>query len=199
MLAGMLAALPCAAQSCRWSHVDHVVNRDDSGVWNSKVYRGTLVALTFANFGGAAWEGSQTRLGRTMWQAADAQLIAGVTAEVGKRVFSRVRPEDGNDPCLWFQGGSNKSFPSLESSVTAALVTPYVIEYGAESPAAYALLLLPLYVGAGRIKNQAHWQTDVIAGWAVGGLSGWLSHSLETPILIRLLPGGFEVGFKATF
>ena len=36
--------------------------------------------------------------------------------------------------------------------------------------ATYALLaLLPLYVGAGRIKNQAHWQTDVLAGWAIGG------------------------------
>ena len=49
--------------------------------------------------------------------------------------------------------------------MAAALVTPYVLEYGRDYPATYALLLLPLYVGAGRIKNQAHWQTDVVAGW----------------------------------
>jgi hypothetical protein len=38
-----------------------------------------------------------------------------------------------------------------------------VFEYGSDSPASYALLLVPLYVGVGRVKNQAHWQTDVIA------------------------------------
>lgn len=194
-----LAAGPCAAQSCGWSRIDHVVNYDASGLWNPTVYRGALVGLTVAGMGGALWEGSQTRFGRTMWQGVDAQLIAGVTAQVGKVVFTRARPDDGANPCLWFQGGSNQSFPSLESAVAAALVTPYMIEYGAESPATYALLLLPLYVGAGRIKSQAHWQSDVLAGWAIGGLSGWLSHSLETPIMIRLLPGGFEVGLKAQF
>ena len=84
-------------------------------------------------------------------------------------------------------------------NVQAALVTPYVLEYGSECPATYALLLLPLYVGAGRIKNQAHWQTDVPAGWAVGGLSGWYAHSREVPILIELLPHGFAVGYKRHF
>ena len=78
-------------------------------------------------------------------------------------------------------------------------VTPYVIEYGSDYPATYALLLLPLYVGAGRIKNQAHWQTDVLAGWTVGGLSGWFAHSLDVPIMIRLLPHGFEVGYSKQF
>ena len=75
-----------------------------------------------------------------------------------------MRPSHADNPCLWFQGGSNYSFPSGEASVAAALVTPYVLEYGREYPATYALLLLPLYVGAGRIKNQAHWQTDVAGG-----------------------------------
>jgi undecaprenyl-diphosphatase len=79
------------------------------------------------------------------------------------------------------------------------LVTPYVIEYARDNPAAYALLLLPLYVGAGRIKNQAHWQTDVLAGWAVGGLSGWYAHSRETPFMIEILPHGFAVGLKTQF
>ena len=31
----------------------------------------------------------------------------------------------------------------------------------------------------------------------VGGLSGWFSHSLETPITIQLLPHGVAVGLKA--
>ena len=74
-----------------------------------------------------------------------------------------------------------------------------MLEYAWDNPAVLALLAVPLYVGAGRIKNQAHWQTDVIAGWAVGGLSGWYAHSRDTPILIEILPHGFAVGFKTQF
>ncbi len=112
-------------------------------------------------------------------------------------IYSRAhaRPA-GNNPCLWFQGGHNYSFPSGEAAVAAGLVTPYVLEYGPEYPLTYALLLVPLYVGAGRIKNQAHWQTDVIAGWAVGGLSGWYAHSRDVPIMIEILPHGFAIGLQ---
>ena len=110
-----------------------------------------------------------------------------------------MRPSTENNPCLWFKGDHNYSFPSGEASVAAGLVTPYVIEYAREYPLAYGLLLLPLYVGAGRVKNQAHWQTDVIAGWAVGGLSGWYAHSRDVPILIELLPHGFAVGLSKQF
>ena len=41
--------------------------------------------------------------------------------------------------------------------------------------------------------------TDVLAGWAVGGLSGWYAHSRDVPIMIELLPHGFAVGFKRQF
>ena len=194
-----MASLHCEAQNCGWSRVDHRVSYDASGIWNPNVYRGVVGGLTIAQIGGAFWEGSETRFGRTMWQGIDAELIAAVSAQAGKYIFTRARPDQGNNPCLWFQGGSHDSFPSHEASVTAALVTPYVIEYGSDNPATYALLLLPLYVGVGRVKNQAHWQTDVIAGWAVGGLSGWAAHSLKTPITIQLLPHGVAVGFKKQF
>ena len=194
-----LLTLPCAAQNCGWSRVDHEVAYNASGIWNPTVYRSIVGGLTLAQIGGAVWEGSETRFGKTMWQGIDAELIAGVSAQAGKYIFTRARPTQGDNPCLWFQGGSHYSFPSGEASVAAALVTPYILEYGSESPATYALLLLPLYVGAGRIKNQAHWQSDVLAGWAVGGLSGWLSHSLETPIMIQILPHGVALGLKASF
>ena len=55
--------------------------------------------------------------------------------------------------------------------VTTA-VTPFVLEYGAEHPAVYALELLPLYDGIARVKSQAHWQTDVLASLASGDLKG---------------------------
>jgi len=199
VLFALLLALDCEAQNCGWSRVDHMVSYDASGMWDPTVYRSIVGALSVAGIGGAVWEGTQTPLGKTMWQGLDAEIVAGASAQVGKYVFTRARPNQGNNPCLWFQGGSNYSFPSGEAAVAAALVTPYVLEYGSEHPATYALLLLPLYVGAGRIKNQDHWQTDVLAGWALGGLSGWFTHSLETPIMVRLLPHGVELGLKAQF
>ncbi len=194
-----LAALPEAAQSCGWSHIDHLVSYDASGVWNPSVYRSLVGGLTIAEIGGALWEGSESRFGKTLWQGIDSEIIADVSAEAGKYIFTRVRPATKNNPCLWFQGGHNRSFPSGEAAVAASLVTPYVLEYAQDNPAAYALLLLPLYVGAARVKNQAHWQTDVLGGWAVGGLSGWYAHSRDTPILIEILPHGFAIGFKTTF
>jgi undecaprenyl-diphosphatase len=198
MVASALAA-PALAQNCGWSRIDHEVSYDASGMWNPNVYRGVVGVLTIAEIGGALWEGSESRFGKTMWQGIDSEIISGVGATAGKYIFTRVRPSTENNPCLWFQGGHNYSFPSGEAAVAAGLVTPYVIEYARDYPAAYALLLLPLYVGAGRIKNQAHWQTDVLAGWAVGGLSGWYAHSRETPILIEVLPHGFAIGFKTSF
>lgn len=201
LLSIAVAAVPVAAfaQDCGISRIDHMVGYDASGIWNPNVYRGLVGALTVAQVGGAVWEGAESRFGKTMWQGIDAEIIAGVGATAGKYIFTRKRPSTVDNPCLWFQGGSNYSFPSGEASVAAALVTPYMFEYAQEYPATYALLLLPLYVGAGRIKNQAHWQTDVLAGWAVGGLSGWYAHSRETPFMIELLPHGFLVGFKTQF
>jgi len=199
LLVVALTALPAAGQNCGWSRIDHTVNYDASGIWNPNVYRGLVGALTAAQIGGAVWQGSDTRFGKSMWQGIDAEIVAGVSATAGKYIFTRARPSDGNNPCLWFQGGSNYSFPSGEASVAAALVTPYILEYGGDYPATYALMLLPLYVGAGRIKNQAHWQTDVLAGWAVGGLSGWFAHSRDVPIMIQLLPHGFQVGYGKQF
>ena len=188
-----------AAQNCGWSHIDHLWSLDNSGVWNPNVSRGITAALTIAQVGGAIWEGSESRFGKTMWQGIDSELIGAGVAQVGKYIFTRSRPDQEDNPCLWFQGGHHYSFPSGEAAVSAALVTPYVIEYAGDNPAVYALLLLPLYSGVTRIKNQAHWQTDVLAGWAVGGLSGWYAHSRDVPILILILPHGFQVGLKTSF
>ena len=86
------------AQDCGWSRIDHRVEYDDSGAWNPDVYRSIAWAFTVAQGGAALWEGSGSRFGRTLWQGVDAQIIASVTASIGKRVFTRVRPTDANKP-----------------------------------------------------------------------------------------------------
>src|SRR5262245_8041161 len=196
-----IAAIPlsASAQHCFWSHFDHRVGYDASGPLNPTTCRGTVYALTIAQIGGALWEGDESRLGKTMWQGIDSEIISGVAAEAGKYAFTRTRPATENNPCLWFQGRSNLSFPSGEASIAAGLVPPDVVEYGSEYPAVYALVLLPLWVGAGRIKNQAHWQSDVAAAWAVGGLSGWYAHNRDVPLLIEILPHGVAVGLHKAF
>jgi hypothetical protein len=72
-------------------------------------------------------------------------------------------------------------------------------------------LLLPLCMGLGsaqgmaqncgwsRIDHQAHWQTDVLAVWTIGALSGWFAHRQDIPLMMQLLPDGFAVGFKTRF
>jgi membrane-associated phospholipid phosphatase len=188
-----------ASDSCIWSVIDHTWTKDEAGMWNPTVYRDLMAGLTTAQVGAALWEGSESRFGKTAWQGMDAEILAGATAQVMKRVFTRVRPRDKDDPCLFFAHGSNRSFPGGEPAVAAALVSPYVLEFSHEHPATYGLLLLPMYVGVARIKAQAHWQSDVLAGWAVGGLSGWYAHSRDTPLLVEILPGGVFVGIKTHF
>jgi undecaprenyl-diphosphatase len=179
--------------------LDHKVSLNDSGIWNHNVYRTVMGALSVADLGGALWEGSESRLGKTLWQTMDSGILAAGSTTAMKYAFTRERPAKTDNPNEWFTHGSNYSFPSTEAAFSASLVTPFVLEYAGEHPTAYGLLLLPLYVGMGRVKNQAHWQTDVLAGWAVGGLSGWLAHSRETPLIVQVLPHGAVVGLKTRF
>jgi len=179
--------------------IDHKVNQDTSGIWNPDVYRDMLLGLTVGQVGLALWEGGESRLGNTAWRGIDSEIIGAASAEALKHVFTRVRPSESDDPGLWFQGESNHSFPSGEAATAAAIVTPYILEYGKDHPSVYALTLVPLYVGIGRVKAQAHWQTDVLAGWAIGGISGWYAHARDTPIVLQVMPHGIFVGLKKTF
>lgn len=195
----VVCGLPAAGYPFDWSVIDHQVQKDESGIWNPKVYRGLVGVLGVAGLGGALWEGSESRLGKTLWQTLDSELLAGSSTVAMKYVFRRTRPSETTDPNEWFGDRSDDSFPSFEAAFSASLVTPFVLEYAGEHPSAYGLLALPLYVGIGRVKNQAHWQSDILAGWAIGGLSGWYAHRRETPIIVQVLPGGVFVGLKTRY
>ena len=81
----------------------------------------------------------------------------------------------------------------------SAIVTPFVLEYGHDNPAVYALELLPLYDAIARVKVQSHWQTDVLAGFALGAVTGYYAHSRENPLILGVLPKGFVVGLHKQF
>ena len=130
-----------------------------------------------------AWESGDSRLGRTFWYSIDSSLLAGVSATVLKNATGRVRPRNANDPDLWFQGNHNQSFPSGEVTAVTSIIMPFVLEYRHDYPAVYALELLPLYDAVARLKSRAHWQTDVIAAFALGTATGILAHNQEQPFV----------------
>lgn len=99
-----------AAQNCGWSRIVHLVSLDNSGIWNPNVSRGLTAALTIAEVGGAIWEGSGTRFGKTMWQRIDSELIRAGAAEAGKYIFTRTRPDQQDNPCLWSRAARTIAF-----------------------------------------------------------------------------------------
>jgi hypothetical protein len=178
---------------------DHRITYDNSGIWShnsQQVVEGLTLA---AILGGGLWEGGQDRLGKTYWQSLDSIVLGAIGSTAGKYIFTRARPSQTDDPNKWFQGKGHYSFPSGEVTFESAAVTDFVLEYGKEYPAAYALELLPMYIAIGRVKLQAHWQTDVLAGWALGFGAGYLAHQPDNPWILSALPHGAAVGFKTRF
>ena len=178
--------------------IDYRVSHDNSGVWarsNQNVVIDSMIAVVGV---GALWEGGDDRLGKTFWQSVDAGVVSGVAAIALKYAFSRERPSQTSDPNRWFTG-HGQSFPSGEVTTTSSLVAPFIFEYGSEHPAVYALELLPIYDGIARIKTRGHWQTDVLAGFALGTATGYFLHRSGMPIILSVLPRGFEIGFRRQF
>ena len=201
---GVIAALEIACATCAYADggplgIDHRLNKDESGIWSRHNQLLLLNTMIVGEVAGGLWEGGETRLGRTFWQSIDASLITAVTTEVMKPVFSRPRPSQENDPDKWFQGGSHESFPSGEVASVTAMVTPFILEYRQDSPSVYLLELLPAYDAMARMKSQAHWQTDVLASWAIGTVAGYYAHSRERSFTLDVLPDGFRVGIRKQF
>lgn len=179
--------------------LDHKLTYDNDG----PISRGvqllvedmTLVTIV----GGALWEGGNSRLGKTSWQALDASALGVASSTALKGVFTRSRPMQSDNPDLWFQGKGHYSFPSGEVTFVTAAITPFVLEYGEDHPAVYALELLPVYDAIARMKVSGHWQTDVLAGFALGTAAGYLAHRQDSPWMLKALPGGAAVGLKVRF
>ncbi|MEW5791503.1 MAG: phosphatase PAP2 family protein [Pseudomonadota bacterium] len=87
-----------------------------------------------------------------------------------KQITGRWRPSDTDDPTKFepFSGKydvflNGPSFPSGHTSLSWAVVTPYAKAY--DAPWLYAL---PVISGVGRVLDDAHWFSDVVAGGFLG-------------------------------
>jgi membrane-associated phospholipid phosphatase len=194
------STLPIEAQAAGGPiGIDHSINYDNRGIWarrNQTLLQGGTVLVVVA---GALWEGDDVRLGHTFWQSFDSVVLGSLASEGMKYGFSRPRPSQTDDPNKWFQGRGNKSFPSGEVMEVTAAITPFVLEYASEHPAAWALELLPLYDSVARVKVRAHWQSDVLASIVIGSAIGAYSHSRTSALSVGLLPHGVTVGWKKSF
>lgn len=178
--------------------MDSPVSGNATGIWSRGNQRLVLDLAVVGVVGGALWEGSDSRFGRTLWQSADAIVLGQFAYAVINRAAGRLRPSQTSSPDEW---GNSKghSFPSGDVTLISSSITPIVLEYGPGNPAVYALELLPAYDAIARVKSHAHWQSDVLAGWALGSAAGYYAHSREVPLTVRVLPRGITVGISARF
>jgi hypothetical protein len=200
LLASLISAVPSLATAGSGPlGIDHEFALDENGIWARKYQTSLEYGVIAVEISGALWLGNDSELGHTMWQTLDSSIISGVASEILKRTFSRARPDQGNDPNAWFRGSCCESFPSGEVTLQASFVTPLIVNYARENPWIWGLEVLPVYDALARLKSQAHWQTDVIAGWALGTGIGYWTTTWKTPLTVRLLPGGLSVGLSKRF
>ena len=192
-------ALPLAARAGGPFGIDHRIAYDNSGIWARSNQNALMDATIVTVLGGSLLFGDQDKLGDTFWRSLDSTAGASLIALGGKYIFQRERPRQDASPDDFFKGTQYQSFPSGEVSAIAGAVTPFMVAYGSDHPAVYALEVLPLYDAIARVKVRGHWQSDVLVGWAIGTATGiWASHE-KSPLILGWLPGGFEVGFVHHF
>ncbi|HKT31586.1 MAG TPA: phosphatase PAP2 family protein [Gammaproteobacteria bacterium] len=198
MLIIVLAIMPVSAFAASGPlGIDHRLPYDDSGIWarHNQLLLEDGVILT--ELGGALWLGGDNQLGKTFWQSIDSSAFTALTVQGMKYAFGRERPSQTDNPNEWFKGG--QSFPSGEVALQASFVTPFILEYRQDHPWVWALEALPAYDAVARVKTQGHWQTDVLAGWAVGTLWGIYAHGRQTPLILGFMPHGIYVGLHVNF
>lgn len=175
--------------------IDHRIHYDNSGIWKRSNQDVLIYGTITTVVGGALAFGDQDKLGDTFWRSVDALAVTSIGTEGLKLAFQRERPLQTDNPNHFFAGTHAQSFPSGEVAAMSAAVTPFIVNYGSDHPAVYALALLPVYDAIARVKSRGHWQSDVLVGAAIGtGVGLWATHR-NSPLIIGWLPGGFQIGF----
>lgn len=120
---------------------------------------------------------------RAWWAVAAALIgsfVSTIVAEGAKELIGRPRPP--LDVALFSEGGGY-AFPSSIGALTAGAAVPLVLfawRTGTRTGRVVAGLLTAgtVLVGVCMVYLAAHWVTDVLAGWALGGLIGLASFRL---------------------
>jgi undecaprenyl-diphosphatase len=90
--------LTLAASTVQAGGIDHRVTYDNSGIWNHSVELAVMDTMIVGEIGCGLWEGGETLLGKTCWQAIDSSAVSAVFAQAGKFIFTRSRPSQTDIP-----------------------------------------------------------------------------------------------------
>jgi len=102
------------------------------------------------------------------WQMLEAAGFSSATSYLLKYAAGRERPDETSDPHQWRVGGD--SFPSIHSSAAFAIGT-VLAESGNDRYRWVRRILgygMAGYTGYARVKHNAHWLSDTVAGAAIG-------------------------------
>lgn len=105
------------------------------------------------------------------WNMVEATALSGVTAYAFKFAAGREPPDQTTDPNEWGKAGN--SFPSLHSTAAFAVGT-VLAESGNDEYRIVRRLLgygLGIFTSYERLKHDAHWLSDTVAGAALGAAS----------------------------
>ena len=106
---------------------------------------------------------------REAWAMVEAVGLSGVTAYALKYAIARQGPDQTSDPNQWRKSGGN-SFPSFHA--TAAFAVGTVLAESGNDEYRWVRRFLGYGLGAAtsyeRLKHNAHWLSDTVAGAALG-------------------------------
>ncbi len=166
--AGIVAAYSLDARvRDHFSDANRPAHQGDPHQWRDYA---PAAALTLGVFAVGTLEGRPElrHVGADMVEAA---VLGGIADAAFKKLSGRLRPNQTEKRTAWREGGS--SFPSGHVT-TAFAVAQAFVDHNLEHPVASRCLAYGLAVATGfeRLKHNAHWLSDVVAGAALGSASG---------------------------
>ena len=126
------------------------------------------VVVFLGTWGYAAWAGDPNGH-REAWSMLEAAALSTITAYGTKFIARRQGPDQTSNPNEWFKSGGS-SFPSAHATASFAIGT-VLAEAGGDD---YRWLRRVFGYGVGigtsylRLKHNAHWLSDTVAGGALG-------------------------------
>jgi membrane-associated phospholipid phosphatase len=142
---------------------------------------------------------------REAWNMLEAAGLSSVTAYALKFAVGREGPDQTDNPNEWGKGGSG-TFPSWHS--TAAFAVGTVLAESGNDEYRWIRRLLGYGLGAAtsyeRLKHNAHWLSDTVAGAALGIASAHFvmnRHAQQQEpngLAVEPVPGGVMLAYRLT-
>jgi membrane-associated phospholipid phosphatase len=136
----------------------------------------------------------------------EAAALSGVTAYALKYAVDREGPFQTDDPNAFHRSGTSGTFPSVHS--TAAFAVGTVLAESGNDDYRWVRRILGYGLGIAidyeRLKHNAHWLSDVVAGSALGAATASFSmnriYHIDDQGSMALLPvpGGAMLTYRTT-